>query len=207
MALEPTHFHPHLHSCMAGYGFYVVGDRLHPRRPEPRWPRQVLHPVRRQRVQLSLRVPVFHRDGGNNRLRLPIHHREVSRGHHSLSLPVTAGLHRGCLSYRLHVHQDVAAEEARGDTYVQPGRSGFAAGREVMPHVPSRESQEQPYGVRANPVQTHQGRLSRLYSRGAQYIQSHRTSGHTLAQRIFAPIVPSKVLKCNYQGLDQLPTP
>lgn len=160
MAVEPAHFHPHLHSGLAGHGFHVVGDRVHPRGPEQQRPRLVLYAVRRQRVQLSLRVPVLHRDRGDYRLWLPIYHRKVPRGHHSLSLSVPTGLHCGRLSHRLHVHQDVAAEEARRDAHVQSGRSHFAAGRKVVPHVPSGEPAEQSHGVRPDQVQTNQGRLT-----------------------------------------------
>uniref|UniRef100_A0A6I8N0I0 G protein-activated inward rectifier potassium channel 1 n=1 Tax=Ornithorhynchus anatinus TaxID=9258 RepID=A0A6I8N0I0_ORNAN len=155
VALEPVHLHPHLHRGLALHGLHVVGHRLHAGGPEP-GPRRQLHALRGQRLQLPLGLPLLHRDGGHHRLRLPLHHRQVPRGHRPLPLPVHPGLHRGRLPHRLHVHQDVAAQEAGGDAHVQRARGRLRARRPADAHVPGGQPQEQPHGLRSDPLQVAQ---------------------------------------------------
>uniref|UniRef100_A0A8C3PFY8 G protein-activated inward rectifier potassium channel 1 n=1 Tax=Chrysemys picta bellii TaxID=8478 RepID=A0A8C3PFY8_CHRPI len=155
VALEPAHLPADLHGGLAGHGLHVVGHRLPAGRPAPR-ARPELPPLRGQRVQLPLRLPLLHRDRGHHRLRAPLHHRALPRGHRALPLPVPARLHRGRLPHRLHVHQDVPAQEASRDPHVQPGRRHFPAGRQVVPHVPGGQPAQQPHGLRSDPLQAHQ---------------------------------------------------
>ncbi len=151
VALEPSHFHPHLHHRLAGHGLDVVDHRVYKRGLES-WPWRFVHSVRRQCLQLPLSVPLFHWNRSDHWLRLPLYNREVPWGHHPVSVPVSDGLHSrrvliGCMFIRLSQPKKRAETLMFSQDAVISQRDGKLC---LMFRVGNLRNSH--YGVRANQV-------------------------------------------------------